>query len=231
MKHLLLLFLLIPGFQGQAQNDTLRPKKDLADTAFSVMGKEFVLVESDSVYKAKYRWYMAWIYRAYPYVKVAKQVVEQCEADLALIESKKQSKKYINQELEELKDRFTNGIMTMTQGEGKCLVKLIYRDLGMTAYEIAYKYLGSTRAMMWQSVSRLGGANLKLKYDPLKGDDVIMEEIVRKIERKEIWVPSEPEKILSRRQYTKDRKERIKVYQAEQKKKKQQSTNTGVSSR
>jgi hypothetical protein len=70
-----------------------------------------------------------------------------------------------------------------------------------------------------------------LKYDPLKGDDIIMEEIVRKIERKEIWVPSEPEKILSRRQYTKDRKERIKVYKAEQQKKKQQSTNTGVSSR
>jgi hypothetical protein len=77
--------------------------------------------------------------------------------------------------------------MKMSIDEGQYLIKLVHRECGITAYEVITKYLGGTKTFMWQTLSRLGGADLKLKYDP-EGDDVVMEDIMKKVEKGEIKI-------------------------------------------
>ena len=182
------------------------------------MLKEFVFKDTDSLYRAKYNRYLSYVTWTYPYAQMAKQLVVEYDKELDSLKGKRDSKKYVNEAYEELKDKFTNGIMILTESQGKVLVKLIYRETGMTAYDIAYNYLGSVRAILWQTVSRAGGANLKLKFDPKVGDDIIIEDIVRKIERKEIFVPAEPFIPEDPHAYMKSRKKAYKAYLNDKKK-------------
>ncbi|MGD0712450.1 MAG: DUF4294 domain-containing protein, partial [Bacteroidales bacterium] len=61
------------------------------------------------------------------------------------------------------------------------LLKLIYRQTGVTSYEIVKELRGSLRAIFWQTIARLFGNNLKVEYDPV-GEDKAIEEIVKQIE-------------------------------------------------
>lgn len=238
LKYGLLAIVLCLSLPSPAQQqDTSRKAVPLGivtqngDTVYNYVLKDFVVTESDSAYRAKYNRYLSYVTWTYPYARMAKQMLEEYNKDLDSITGKRASKSYVNEAYEELKEKFSNGIRTLTQNQGKVLMKLIYRETGVTAYEIADTYLGSFRAMMWQTIARAGGANLKITYDPASGDDRVIEEIVQKIERKEIFVPDEPFIPDDPHAYLKARKKQYKAWQAAQKKagkeKKKISATTG----
>ncbi|MBX7095327.1 MAG: DUF4294 domain-containing protein, partial [Flavobacteriales bacterium] len=137
-----------PGYAGVSivKGDTIR----------NYMLEDITVVASDSAYKAKYDRYVRYIRRAYPYAMLAKQIATEMDTDLLQVNSKKQSKKMVKEEYEALKEKFTDGIKILTVNEGKVLMKLIYRETGMTAYELTDKYLGTGKAFMWQAISRSG---------------------------------------------------------------------------
>lgn len=189
------------------------------DTIRNFFLQDITITASDSVYRAKYRRYVNYVRRTYPFAMLAKELVRQYELDLAKKESRRESKKYINHEFEALKDKFTDGISIMTVNEGKVLCKLIHRETGMTAYDIAYKYLGTARALMWQGISRTGGADLKLMFSPDQGDDRILETVIKKVEAGEIKVDKEPFVPADKRKYLRERKEYRKKLEKENKQK------------
>lgn len=217
-----LLTTALPAF-SQVPDTSLN--KVNTDTIYNFNLKEFVFTDSDSAYRAKYNRYLYYVTRTYPYAKIAKQLLNEYNQELAEMNSKREARKYVNTAYDELKDKFTNGIKVMSENQGKVLVKLIYRETGMTAYTITQEYLGSFRALMWQTISRAGGANLKIEYDPTKGDDIIIEQIVQKIERKEIFVPEEPFSPSNVKAYKKQQKQAIKARQNEQKQAAKQNKN------
>lgn len=198
------------------------------DTLHQYFLFDVTITASDSVYKAKYTRFLRYVRKTYPYVMLAKQLVAEYEKDIAEKNSKRAEKKYINQEFEELKDRFTDGIAVLSVNEGKVLVKLIHRETGMTAYEIAHKYLGTARALIWQGISRTGGANLKLTFNPDEVDDKILEGILKKVEKGEIWVPKDPFVPANRKQYEKERRQKSREYKQEQKKKSSAASTSSV---
>ena len=64
---------------------------------------------------------------------------------------------------------------------GEMLNKLIDRETGNSSFELIKTLRGSFSAFIWQSLARLFGSNLKLKYDP-EGEDLLVEEIVLQME-------------------------------------------------
>ena len=87
----------------------------------------------------------------------------------------------LKQAEEDIKSQFTDEIEDMTHFQGVICLKLIYRETGVTSYEIVKELRGSIRAVFWQTIARIFGNNLKVEYDPL-GEDKAIEEIVQQIE-------------------------------------------------
>ena len=72
----------------------------------------------------------------------------------------------------------------MTQG--RILIRLINRETGMTTYKVIKDYRGGFSAFLWQSLGLLWGNNLKWTYDPTKGEDMLIEDIIQQIQDGEV---------------------------------------------
>ena len=60
-------------------------------------------------------------------------------------------------------------------------MKLIYRNTGLTTYDIIKLYRGSGKAFWFQTLCLVNGQNLKKEYDP-EGEDYLIEKAVSLIE-------------------------------------------------
>ncbi len=117
----------------------------------------------------------------YYYAILVKELSDKYDADIELLTSNRARKKYIKKAKKNLKEEFSEDIKQMSVTRSFYLVKLIERETDKMAYTLLEEYLGKTKAKLWQGISRLGGADLKRKYDP-QGDDGYIELVVREIE-------------------------------------------------
>jgi hypothetical protein len=127
------------------------------------------------------------IIKAYPYAEAAGQLMAQYDEQLKEIEDEKERKKFLKKAEKELMSQFEGELTDLTISEGMILIKLIDRETGDTSYELIQELKGNFSAWMWQGLARLFGHNLKNEYDA-EGDELIIEEVVRRIEAGEILV-------------------------------------------
>ena len=80
-----------------------------------------------------------------------------------------------------LKKEFGEEIKDMSITRGTYLMKLIYRNTGLTAYDIIKKYRGSGTAFWFQALCTISGQDLKKEYDP-DNEDFLINKAVRLIE-------------------------------------------------
>lgn len=119
--------------------------------------------------------------KVYPYAVIASVKLKEYNDMIAATTDPAEKKKKLKQAEEDLKKQFSDDVENMTLAQGKILLKLIYRQTGVTSYEIVKELRGSLRAIFWNTMAKVFGANLKEDYDPT-GDDKAIEEIVQKIE-------------------------------------------------
>ena len=121
------------------------------------------------------------VMKIYPYARAAADIMEQCEAQFAVVTGELERKELLDLAEEEMKRQFEKDLRRMTVTEGLLLIKLIDRETGETSFALIQDLKGRFSAFMWQSVARLFGHNLKTGYDP-EGDDLLIENIVDRIE-------------------------------------------------
>ncbi len=119
--------------------------------------------------------------KAYPYAQIA--AIKLNEYNDLITKTKKESekKKLMKQAEKELRNQFEEDIKDLTFTQGKILIKLIDRQTGQTSYEIISQLRGSLQAVLYNTLSRFFGFNLKAQYDS-QGEDKYIEEIVKMIE-------------------------------------------------
>jgi len=122
--------------------------------------------------------------KVYPYAKWASAKFNEINAR-SLNMSPRERRRYIRDEEKKAKEQFERDLRNFTYSQGKLLIKLIDRETGHTSYQIVKDLRGSFQAFFWQSLARLFSANLKAEYDSV-GEDGMIEQIVRGIERGEI---------------------------------------------
>lgn len=125
------------------------------------------------------------VLKAYPYARLAATKLKLINDSLAYISNKRLQKKYIKQTEDQLKEDFEKDLKNLTVTQGRILIKLIDRETGNTTYHLVKELRGTFTAFFWQGMARLFGDNLKSEYDP-EGADVMIEGIVRQIERGEL---------------------------------------------
>ena len=134
----------------------------------------------DRNYKWKYKRQLDLLRRTYPMALKAKELIEDYEADLADIEKKRKKKKYSKKAHQKLKDEFTFNIRDLYQSEGDLLMKLVYRETGMTVNEIVKSYRGSFQTAMYSGMAKIFGQDLDATCDAT-GDDWITESVIQDI--------------------------------------------------
>lgn len=93
-------------------------------------------------------------------------------------------------------DDFGTELKKLTITQGRILLKLIDRETGDTSYELLKELRGSISAVFWQTIARIFGSDLKSQYDP-KGDDFLIERVVKLIETGQIKLDRETLKRLN----------------------------------
>ena len=106
------------------------------------------------------------VYVTLPYARKAGEVINDVNAHLKGISSKKDRKKYIKSRESDLKKQFADPLSNLSVYQGKVLMKLINRETGNDCYEIIKEYRGGLNARMYQTVAYFFGSNLKQVYDP-----------------------------------------------------------------
>jgi Domain of unknown function (DUF4294) len=105
------------------------------------------------------------VYVTYPYARVAGVTINDINAKLANVTSKKARKEYIKSREKELRKAFSDPLSNLSVYQGKILMKLINRQTGNNCYEIIKEYKGGMNARLYQTVAFFFGSSLKQQWD------------------------------------------------------------------
>ncbi|HYG51698.1 MAG TPA: DUF4294 domain-containing protein [Flavobacteriales bacterium] len=152
---------------------------------------ELTIKTSRKAYASNYARTKSYVLKTISLANFIRDLNSEIDNSLVAMGKKRDKKKYLKAEREKLFSSFSDIVKDMSLREGQVFNKLVYRQAGITTYEIIEKYQGGLKAVMWQSVSRLGGANLKLTYDPYYSDKVI-EDVMKQIESGKLKTPRIP---------------------------------------
>jgi hypothetical protein len=112
-----------------------------------------------------------------PYARIAKNRLIEISQVLDTISNAKMKKEYVKKAEKELFEEFEQPLRKLTFSQGRLLIKLVDRETGDTSYKLIKDLKGGFSALIWQSVARIFGSNLKSEYD-MEGDDVMIERII-----------------------------------------------------
>lgn len=161
------------------------------DTLHGYVLRDINIEGNGDEYRRKYNSAKYYIRRMYPYAMLASQMLREYQDTLNTITSERKKNKFLRQANKELKEEFGDEIRDLSVTRGKYLIKLIYRETGISVYDIIKQYRGGVKAIFWQSLCVVNGQDLKETFDP--EEDIIIERIVQEIESGKIKIiPREP---------------------------------------
>lgn len=109
--------------------------------------------------------------KSYPYALLAKEQINKADKymkDNSL--NSRQRERYLSEFQAELFDIFEKPLKNLTFTQGRLLLRLIDREIGLTSYYIIKSYRGGAAAGFWQGVARIFGTNMKKPYDKFNED-------------------------------------------------------------
>lgn len=113
--------------------------------------------------------------KVFPYAVKAVQVLKDLEAVTKDL-NRRNRKKHIKALQDELELEFKGPLKTLTQSQGRVLIKMVERELGTPMYDIVKDLKGGFSASYWNTFSRMYDIDIKEGYNPK--EDPILEIIL-----------------------------------------------------
>ncbi|MFN3952342.1 MAG: DUF4294 domain-containing protein [Thermaurantimonas sp.] len=130
------------------------------------------------------------VYKVYPYAVIAGDKLDSLEFRLTLLQSNRDKRRFIKEFQEYLEKEFEEELKKLTRSEGQILCKLIYRETGITAYDLINKYRGGIRAFFYNVTANFYEISLKKEYKPEEDpEDKFIENILQKAFAEGILMP------------------------------------------
>lgn len=131
------------------------------------------------------------VLKVYPFALEASDVFLEVNETYQTLKKKRQKKKYTRKRQKWLQETFGEQLKQLKRSEGKILIKLLHRNLQITAYDLIKFYRNGFTAFWWQGMAKLYKANLHEEYHPeTNREDRLIEMIIQKAIRDEIIVES-----------------------------------------
>ena len=174
MKYSLLIFCFVSLINGISQSHDIEKKDSLL---FGHYLPDLEVTVSNADFVKKWNRTKFYVKSVYDYAKIASAMLTSYEDTLSKIDGRYAKKKYLSKCNKTLKKEFGNEIKEMSINRGIYLMKLIYRNTGLTAYDIIQKYRGGGTAFWFQTLCLMSGQDLKRGYKP-KDEDILIERAV-----------------------------------------------------
>lgn len=132
-------------------------------------------------YQARRHYYILTkkVRRVYPYVREAALRMDSVNMQLEGITSARKRRKYTKEYQKYLEERFEPELRKLTRSEGQILSKLVYRETGMSVYDIIKAYRNGFSARFWSFTAWWYDIDLKRPYDPVgDAEDKLIENIL-----------------------------------------------------
>ena len=121
------------------------------------------------------------VIKVYPYAVIAGNKLDSLNIILSGIKGKRKQKKFIKKFQDYLEDNFEDQLKQLTRSEGQILSKLIYRETGITTYDLIKDYRSGWNAFWWNTAAHWYDIELKTPYDPENvEEDKLIENILQR---------------------------------------------------
>ena len=183
-----LLFFLFSSFgftQLVAQEDYKIRIAGQDSTFVDAISLEEVELFSQPNFKSREEWYRYYVIRkrllkVYPYAEMAANRLDSLDNRLNQINRKSKRKAYTRKLEKFLAEELTADLKKLTRSEGKILIRLVYRQTGISAFSVVKEYRNGLRAFVYQTTARLFDMSLKRIYDPYEEyEDYLIENILQ----------------------------------------------------
>ncbi len=196
-EFLLSAFVLLLSVKGIGQNQQNKPIQKIKKET----PKKMMLIEHDSVIVSeieldevivlqklrfknkkdlrKYLILKRKTKKVWPYAVLAAERLEKLNERLEQLDSQRKKKKYTKKIQKYIEGEFTDKLKKMTRTEGQILVKLMYRQTGMTTFDLVKDLRSGWKAFWYNATANMFDISLKEKYDPYNvEEDYLIEDIL-----------------------------------------------------
>ena len=134
--------------------------------------------------------------KVYPYSVMASKRLKSLNSRLLIIKTKRERRRYTKMVQKFLEDELTPELSKLTKSEGQILIKLIYRQTGVTTYNLVKNLRNGIKAFLYNTTARFFDLNLKTEFQPeIVLDDYYIEDIIQRSVRDNLIEYNRPEKI------------------------------------
>ncbi len=134
--------------------------------------------------------------KVYPFAKMAGEDLEKLNERLKKM-SPKQRRRYKKVVENYIRKVIEPELHELTPSEGRVLVRLVYRQTGMSVFDFLKQYKSGFSAFWWQRMAKLYKIDLKEIYDPVnRKEDFWMEDILIRAFQDGTLEPSPPKVIV-----------------------------------
>ena len=131
--------------------------------------------------------------KVYPYSVMASKRLKSLNNRLLVIKTKRERRRYTRMVQKFLEDELTPELSKLTKSEGQILIKLIYRQTGITTYNLVKNLRNGVKAFLYNTTARFFDLNLKTEFNPeIILDDYYIEDIIQRSVRDNLIEYNEP---------------------------------------
>ena len=212
MKHYLSFVFLIIQLVGLGQitNEYIQVEEKDKELLRNYL-PDLEINASNAAYVKKWNRTKFYVKSVYDYSRISSAMLISFEDTLSQLNTSRSRNKYLKKANKRLKKEFGDEIKNMSITRGTFLMKMIYRNTGLTAYDIIRKYRGGGTAFWFQALCLVNGQDLKKTYDP-ENEDILIEKAILMIESgkmnyfKRVPMTKEARKALKKKKKRKNRK-------------------------
>ena len=119
--------------------------------------------------------------KVYPYSVMASRRLKSLNNRLLVIKTKRERRRYTRMVQKFLEDELTPELSKLTKSEGQILIKLIYRQTGITTYNLVKNLRNGVKAFLYNTTARFFDLNLKTEFNPeIILEDYYIEDIIQR---------------------------------------------------
>ena len=131
--------------------------------------------------------------KVYPYSVMASRRLKSLNDRLLVIKTKRERRRYTRMVQKFLEDELTPELSKLTKSEGQILIKLIYRQTGITTYNLVKNLRNGVKAFLYNTPARFFDLNLKTEFNPeIILEDYYIEDIIQRSVRDNLIEYNEP---------------------------------------
>ncbi len=194
MKRLLVLLIGCTALKSAAQ---------VAEVPLDSLEEKMIIMEGDSLYQESIRLDEVYVFsplsfdsyndklryyilrrktlKVYPYAKLASERLTELNDRLSKISSNRKRKKYTKIVQRYIEEEFSEELKKLTRTEGQILVKLIYRQTGITAFDLVKELRSGWRAFWYNTTAKLFKISIKEEFHPESvHEDYLIEDILQR---------------------------------------------------